>query len=146
MLKSSYSKIVGSFGIVLAIGLSLSPFIGMARAEDQAQPADDKPSFTFTTDFLSQYIFRGVALSRDSMVIEPSFTAVWKGFLVNVWGNADTHEAPNLSGSKDAASWTETDLTLSYTHTIYGKLSGTVGYVYYGTNYAPDTMEGTFGQ
>lgn len=145
MFNRSISKSLKSCMLFLIMGLALSPFIGIARAADDAAPAEDKPTATITTDFLNQYIFRGIALSRDSLVIQPSFTATYKGFSVNVWGNLDTNQASELHPNPGKASWNETDLTLSYTHTICGDLSGTAGYVYYGTQDFTQTMEGFMG-
>lgn len=146
MWKKMCSRVVGSWVLVAAISLALSPFAGSVRAEEPAPAAEDKPTANITTDFLSQYIFRGYALSRDSLVIQPSFTASYKGFSANVWGNLDTHESTEILNNTNTAAWNETDLTLSYTRTLYGDLSGTVGYVYYATKYTVrDTMEGYFG-
>jgi hypothetical protein len=122
---------------VFLVAVSPGHFARPVQAE-----GEDKPTASITTDFLSQYIFRGYALSRDSLVIEPTFAAVYKGFSISVWGNLDTHEAGSIPNSTHSASWNETDLTLSYTRTLYGDLSGTLGYIYYGTIHTPDTMEG----
>lgn len=132
---------------------------GMAFAEDQqpatqqqpteqqppAQqpPAEQKVTGSFTTSFLSQYIFRGYELSTGSLVIEPSVTLNYAGFSVNLWGNLDTNQTPTQSfhpSNPGTASWNETDLTLSYTYTL-DKLSITPGYIWYGTQYTKQTQE-----
>jgi hypothetical protein len=125
-----------------AVLVAVSPghFAGPVRAE-----SEEKPTISVTTDFLSQYIFRGYALSSDGVVIQPAFVAGYKGFSINVWGNLDTNEAESIPNSTHSASWNETDLTLSYTRTLIGDLSGKVGYIYYGTIHTPDTMEGFAG-
>ena len=74
------------------------PFMA-AWADDQPAPAAPAaptgPSATFSTDILSQYIFRGAALSKDSAVIQPSATVTWNGFSANIWGNFDTSRHSN---------------------------------------------------
>ena len=92
-------------------------------------PAEDKPVVTLFVDVLSQYIFRGVALSRDSAVFQPSGTVTYKGFSVNIWGNLDTADYVNNNGS---TKWNETDFTVSYTHELFLKeLNLNVGTIYY---------------
>jgi hypothetical protein len=125
---------------VVLVAVSSGHFTVPVQAE-----GEEKPTYSITTDFLSQYIFRGYALSRYSLVIQPTFAAGYKGFSINVCGNLDTDEAGSIPNSTHSASWNETDLTLSYTRTLYGDLSGTVGYIYYGTIHVPDTMEGYLG-
>ena len=67
-----------------------------APAPAAAPPEDAcKPTATFSTDILSQYIFRGAAQSKDSAVIQPSATITWNGFSATVWGNFDTSRHSN---------------------------------------------------
>jgi uncharacterized protein (TIGR02001 family) len=99
-----------------------------ARAEGEEE---DKPTASVSTDILSQYIWRGMAYSQGSAVIQPSLTASYKGLSLNIWGNFDT-DAKFQNNPSKGAKWTETDVTLSYTREIYGALSGTVGGIYYG--------------
>lgn len=95
---------------------------------DEAAPAaEDKPTATLSTDFLSQYMFRGVAFSAGSVVIQPSLTLAYKGLSLNMWGNFDTSEKLYSGHEK----WNETDITLSYTRELYKNLTGTIGYIYY---------------
>ena len=71
-------------------------------------------------DILSQYIWRGFALSRQSAVLQPSLTVGYKGFSVNIWGNFDTSEnAPAALTPRTGANWNETDFTFGYTRDIY---------------------------
>jgi hypothetical protein len=108
----------------------------------KAEGEPDRPTASVYADVLSQYIWRGMAYSKDSAVIEPSMTASYKGFSLNVWGNFDTNAKPPGSPAPyKGATWTETDLTFSYTHTIYGDLSGSVGGIYYAYDSAPDSFE-----
>lgn len=109
--------------LVLCVGVVVSVAVVQA-----AEGEEDKPTANVYIDVLSQYIWRGYALSADSAVIQPSFTASYKGFSINVWGNLDTAESIDPSNH---ARWNETDLTLSYSRTIWGDLSGTVGFIYY---------------
>jgi len=96
-----------------------------------AAPAEEKPTGDFTMSALSQYIWRGYELSRNSMVVQPSATIGYKGFTANVWGNLDTRPYFAGTGSTSYAStWNETDLTLSYTKSL-GLFNLGAGYIYY---------------
>jgi len=70
-----------------------------APAPAAATPSDDacKPTATFSADILSQYIFRGVAESKGSAVIQPAATITWNGFSATIWGNFDTDRNSNNS-------------------------------------------------
>ena len=126
-------KICVSLGLVFfGLFLYTAPLMADETApadKPPAAPAEDKPVTTLYVDILSQYIFRGVALSRDSAVFQPSGTVTYKGFSVNVWGNLDTADYVNNNGS---TKWNETDFTVSYTHELFWKeLSLNVGTIYY---------------
>ena len=96
---------------------------------------EDRPELSADVAFLSQYIWRGYGLSKDSLVIQPSITAGFKGFALNLWGNLDTdNEAYN--GSK----WNETDLTFSYGHS-FGIVGLEAGYIYYALDGIDDSKE-----
>ncbi len=113
--------------VVMAIfGVGLVMSVNGVKAEEV-----EKPKADIYVDALSQYIFRGVAFSKDSVVIQPSFTASYKGFAVNFWGNLDTDEAEGFGEGTDGTNWNETDVTLSYTHELFKGINGTVGTVYY---------------
>ena len=96
-------------------------------------PAEEKPAGDFTVSALSQYIWRGYELSRNSIVVQPSATIGYKGFTANIWGNLDTR--PYYSGTNPntsySSTWNETDLTLSYSKTM-GLFNLGGGYIYYG--------------
>jgi hypothetical protein len=84
-------------------------------------------------------VWRGYELSEDSIVIQPSVSAGYKGFGFNLWGNLDTDASENIydySGSQ----FNETDMTLSY-DTSVGPVALGVGYIYYGFDYGDDTEE-----
>ncbi len=96
----------------------------------KAEGEEDRPSFSGYTDVLSKYVWRGYALSQDSVVIQPSMTVSYKGLSINLWGNFDTNSKFQNNPSP-GAKWNETDFTASYSREIYGGLSGTVGFIYY---------------
>lgn len=102
------------------------------RAEDVAE--EERPAVSLYVDALSQYVFRGVAFSNDSVVLQPSMTVSYKGFSANIWGNFDTCEDCDekvFGESPGNANWNETDFTFSYTHELYKNLNGSIGGVYY---------------
>jgi len=98
---------------------------------------------TATLGVFSQYIFRGYELGRHSFVIQPGLSASYGGFSASFWGNIDSdeHNTPNFVPDRDGRrSFNETDLTLSYT-SVFGKVSLTGGWIYYGTKYTDETQE-----
>jgi len=101
--------------------------------------AEDKPEADLTTGFYSQYIWRGFAFSRDSLVIQPSMTVSYKGFGVNLWGNLDTEQYAADEADK-TSNFNETDLTLSYDGSA-GKIGYGGGYIYYGLEGVKDSQE-----
>lgn len=91
---------------------------------------EEKPTADLSVAALTKYVWRGQEQSRDSIVLQPSATIGYKGFSVNLWGNADTK--PYLgSDDNNSLHWTETDFTLGYSRT-FGKVTAGVGYIYYG--------------
>ena len=94
------------------------------------------PSVDLSVDFLSQYIWRGYALSHDSAVIQPSVTLSYKGLSLNVWGNFDTDEE-----KRGESEWNETDYTFSYEHDIFPFLNFNIGTIYYELDEAKDSFE-----
>jgi hypothetical protein len=98
----------------------------------KAAVAEEKPTGDFTVAAMSQYMWRGYELSRNSIVVQPSATIGYKGFSANIWGNLDTKPYFSGTGSTSYASaWNETDLTLSYTKNL-GLFNIGAGYIYYG--------------
>lgn len=96
----------------------------------------------------NRYVFRGYELNSHSFVVQPSMSVSYKGFSASFWSNMDSNVnatqsltnanyLANNTGKKDI---NETDYTLSYTYVIK-KLSLTGGYIYYGTDYTPETEE-----
>ncbi len=100
---------------------------------------EETPSADLSVAFLSAYIWRGQELSKDSLVIQPSMTASYKGFAANLWGNLDTD--PYTTTDDDIKeNWNETDFTLSYGRE-FGMVSAEGGWIYYGLEGADDTNE-----
>ena len=96
---------------------------------------EEAPSAEASVAFLSKYVWRGFELSDDSVVIQPSLTASYKGFSANLWANLDTE----LYGT-DSHKWNETDFTLSYDG-AYEKLGYGLGWIYYALDGTDDTQE-----
>jgi len=99
-------------------------------ASAPAAPAEDRPTGSLSVSALSKYVWRGYENTKDSIVVQPSLTVGYKGFSANIWGNLDTSPYSTTNASY-SSTWTETDLTLSYTKT-FGILNAGVGYIYYG--------------
>lgn len=97
---------------------------------------EESPTAAADVAFLSQYIWRGQELSRDSIVIQPSMTVSYMGFSANLWGNLDTDQYK----SEEDTNWNETDFTLSYGKE-FGILSAELGYIYYSLDSCDDTQE-----
>lgn len=100
---------------------------------------EEKPTGDLSVAMLSKYVWRGYELSKDSLVIQPSLTASYRGFGFNLWGNLDTDQDMALFGA-DGNNWNETDMTLSYGNAV-GMMSYSVGYIYYALDGADDTQE-----
>ena len=108
------------------------------RAAELDQVHEDRPELSADVAFLSQYIWRGQGLSKDSLVIQPSVTASYKGFSLNLWGNLDTSYA--AEPYKDDAKWNETDMTFSYGHS-FGMVGLEAGFIYYALDGLDDWKE-----
>lgn len=144
---------LAGFGATCARAEEAKPEVAQKVEEAQTQATEDKVQFALSKDILSQYVFRGIAFSRDSAVIQPSFTVSYKGLAANIWGNFDTNEknpfgitSPNRNNPK----WNETDFTLSYSREVVKNLTLTGGMIYYAldsNNSAHDSFEiyGGFG-
>jgi hypothetical protein len=116
-----------------------------AKAEEAKEP--EKPTWNIQTDILSQYVWRGIALSRNSVVVQPSLTGTYKGIAINVWNNFDLREENPYSLTRrndKKAHWNETDLTFSYTREVYPNLNltgGTIVYLLSGADSAYNSVE-----
>jgi hypothetical protein len=100
------------------------------EAAAPAAPAEDKPTGSLSISGLSKYVWRGYENTKNSVVVQPSLTVGYKGFSANIWGNLDTKPYSTTNASY-SSTWTETDITLSYSKT-FGILNAGVGYIYYG--------------
>ncbi len=103
----------------------LSPAFSWA----EAAPAEDGVTGEFATSILSAYIWRGQELTRHSVVVQPSMTIGYKGFSASLWGNLDT-QPYSAAEEKYSSNFTETDVTLSYSHS-FGMVTAGLGYIYY---------------
>jgi len=124
--------IVFSFTFVSAAEEKPAAETKVASETAKALVVEEKPTGDFTVAAMSQYIWRGYELSRNSIVVQPAATIGYKGFSANIWGNLDTR--PYFSGTGNtsyASTLNETDLTLSYTKNL-GLFSIGAGYIYYG--------------
>ena len=97
-----------------------------------ATTPEDPITGEFAVSAMTQYIWRGYELSRNSAVIQPSITLGYKGFTANLWGNIDTqpYYAGSQTGKSYPGTWNETDLTISYIKTL-GLFNVGAGYIYY---------------
>lgn len=130
----------GKTWIMILLSLLLTSFPLPAFAAQEPSPAaETKPAAQAEVNqitgevaagILSAYIWRGQEMTRDSVVIEPSITANYKGFTATLWGNLDTN--PYSAGdAKHSSNWTETDFILSYARE-FGIVKAGAGYIYYG--------------
>jgi len=98
--------------------------------EAEQKQEEDTITGEVAASILSAYIWRGQEMTRHGVVVQPSATIGYKGFSLNVWGNLDTR--PYSAGTENYSSnYTETDVTLSYSHK-FGIVSVGAGYIYYG--------------
>ena len=102
-----------------------SVLMAMLLCGAYAWAEEEAPSGGAEVALLSQYVWRGYALSDSNLVIQPSISAGYKGFGLNLWGNLDTEY---YDTGKD---FNETDLTLSYDKS-FGMVGLGLGYIYYG--------------
>jgi hypothetical protein len=90
---------------------------------EQAAPKKDWKA-EVGLDYFSEYVFRGVDVSRHQPVIVPHALAGWKGLTATFVGYYSDYDAPGNDW------YTEHDYSLDYTHT-FGKLNLTAGGLYY---------------
>lgn len=124
-MKGSIFK--GVIWMALAV-VGLSSFNALAEEEGTPGASSDVGVF-------SKYVWRGWELSEDSIVIQPSVTAKYKGFSMNLWGNLDTDNKVT-----EDSEFNETDWTLSYGTSI-GDFDFGIGYIYYALEAAHDPEE-----
>ncbi len=107
------------YSLILAIVLTL-PVSALAA----------ETSGSASADILSNYVWRGLKLSDDQGVIQPSVGITSGAFGANLWANYDM----------DTNEHNETDLTLSYSRSM-DKLSYEAGFIYYALDGLEDTQE-----
>ena len=117
--------------------LSLVLVCCMATAVYAWADEEEKPTADVSISLMSQYIWRGQELSRDSLIIQPSLTIGYKGFAANIWQNIDTDY---WDTTDDVDSLNETDITLSYGHD-FGSFGLEAGYIWYSLDVADDSHE-----
>ena len=132
-----YSYLAVFFGVFIALAMATPLSAEEIKKDAAATPAsatapEDPVTGEVAASAMTQYIWRGYELSRNSAVIQPSITIGYKGFTANLWGNIDTqpYYAGSQAGKSYAGTWNETDLTLSYTKTL-GLFNLGAGYIYY---------------
>ncbi|MEI6154669.1 MAG: hypothetical protein WCQ90_11335, partial [Deltaproteobacteria bacterium] len=103
-----------------------------AVAPVAATAPEDPVTGEFAASAMTQYIWRGYELSRNSAVIQPSIAIGYKGFTANIWGNIDTqpYYSGHQAGKSYSGTWNETDMTISYIKTL-GLFNVGAGYIYY---------------
>ena len=124
MIKSAVVAVIGFLALIFSS-------TNLWAAEEA------KPTASADVSVLSQYIWRGYELSKDSVVIQPSITVGYKDFNFNLWGNLDTDV---YSDPRGQSQFNETDMTLSYGKT-FGMVNVGVGYIYYGLDGVDDSQE-----
>ena len=117
--------------VIVGVIISLVISAGSLYAEEI------KASGYGSVDVLSNYVWRGQKLS-NSWVVQPSVGITYGGFGANLWGNYDADS--KIDEGDDHGEFTETDITLNYSHSIE-KLTLTAGYIYYALSGANDTQE-----
>ncbi len=128
-----------SIGVEPAFSAEETPAPGEGTDAAEADRVEEEvPTASGDVAFMSQYIWRGYGLSKDSLVIQPSVTAGYKGFSLNLWGNLDTSYA--AEPYKDDAKWNETDMTFSYAHS-FGMVGLEGGFIYYALDGLDDWKE-----
>jgi hypothetical protein len=130
-MKTSLWTISLSFLIVIGMGLGTYSHAQDAPATAPAgyKLIPEDLTADFNVSLYSQYIWRGLELSRDSFVMFPTMTFGYKGFAVNVWADLDTRFAG--SQNKDFK-LQETDVTVSYSNSYKPwKLNYTAGWILY---------------
>ena len=126
--------------------LKILVMIGLVALTFGSLPAlaeDDSLSISADVGVYSQYIWRGYALSYESIVIQPSVTLGYDGFgldgfSLNVWGNFDT-DYSDIFGGDTGTDYNETDFTLSYDWS-YDIIDFGLGFIYYDLD-GGDTQE-----
>ena len=143
-----------SLSFLIIIGMGLGTYVHAqevtpekpAGQAEAAKPAGKTIPEDLTADLnvslYSQYIWRGLELSRDSFVIFPTMTVAYKGFAVNLWADLDTNFG---TGNEDRKfKLQETDVTVSYSNSYKPwKLNYTLGWILYDYQPVSGNADGT---
>jgi len=113
--------LLGRLSWFYAIVALLSLGVGVVPTYAQQQ----NPTVDVSVSFMSQYIWRGEAHSRDSLVLQPSYTFGYEGAFVNIWQNIDTNPWANGMDNLN-----ETDFTFGYSRNL-GPVTVEGGYIWY---------------
>ena len=139
-MKASFRTIFLSFLIIIGMGLGTYAHAEEVAVNPACLPAEaPKPtgklipedlSADLNVSLYSQYIWRGLELSRDSLVIFPSMTVAYKGFAVNLWVDLDTNFGTGFEDRHFKLQ--ETDVTVSYSNSYEPwKLNYSLGWILY---------------
>jgi hypothetical protein len=120
-----YKKMIKTLVMAGLAALTLGSVPALAEEDSLSVSAD--------VGVFSQYVWRGYALSDDSLIVQPSLTFAYGGFGLNFWGNYDS----DYYGT--GSDYNETDVTLSYDWS-YDSVSMGLGYIYYDVD-GGDTSE-----
>lgn len=116
----------------------LSGLLGLSlTVHSHAAEEEEKPTASVDVGVFSKYVWRGYELSKDSVVVQPSMTAGFKGVSLNLWGNFDSD---TYGDERDESKWNETDLTLAYKKSI-GMITLSGGFIYYALDGVDDSRE-----
>lgn len=147
-MKASLKALSLSLAFVIGMGLGTVSYAQDTGVDPSCltpapapQPTGKMIPEDLTADFnvslYSQYIWRGLELSRDSFVIFPTMTIAYKGFAVNLWADLDTRFAGTANKEFKLQ---ETDVTVSYSNSYEPwKLNYTLGWILY--DYQPTAGE-----
>ncbi len=126
-----------ALSLMFAVGMGVGTYAhAQDAAAEPAPPAGYKLipedlTADLNVSLYSQYIWRGYALSKDSLVIFPTLTVGYKGFAVNLWTDLDT----KFARKEDEFRLQETDVVLTYSNSYEPwKLNYTLGWIYYDTD------------
>lgn len=111
--------------------------IGLITVGTDAFAEEEKPTCDMSVGVYSQYIWRGLELSRDSIVIFPETTVSYKGFGFTIWGDLDTDYYDETAHNNNSTELWETDYVLTYNNS-FSKLNYTLGWIYYDVDNGED--------
>jgi uncharacterized protein (TIGR02001 family) len=110
-----------------------------APPQVEAPPSEKEWTVTGSFDLWSEYIFRGVDLSGNDIMLNPSASVSWKGFTGYYWGAFNDSDAGNNRW------YEETDFGIEYGHSFFdNKLTlagGALWYLYLDGVSGKDTVE-----